>query len=155
MNLDFNFIPGPGAQDITITCTINAPREKVFAAFLDPALITAWWGPKLITTRVDTLDARPGGSWRFVQTHQNGQVYPLHGVYHQITRPSLIIQTFEYDGEPDHVLLETIRFENSGGQTRIIDQSVFQSVAERDAMLSEDMQTGAFESMEKLSRLLI
>lgn len=155
MGMDFKFTPGSGSQEILITSLINAPPEKVFAAFLDPALIEAWWGPRLMTTRVGTLDPRPGGSWRFVQTHQNGQVYAFHGVFHQIIPSKLIIQTFEYDGEPDHVILETIRFEDHIGQTRVIDQSVFQSIADRDAMLSEDMEAGAYESMEKLALLFV
>jgi hypothetical protein len=52
------------------------------------------------------------------------------------------------------VLLETIIFEDVDGKTRLIDQSVFQSVADRDAMLAENMEAGASESMTSLAALL-
>jgi uncharacterized protein YndB with AHSA1/START domain len=140
---------------LIINRTFNASPKAVFKAWTDPALMAQWWGPKYLTTRIDVLDARPGGMWRFVQNDQNGHEYAFHGVFHAITGPAeCIIQTFEYEGTAGHVLLETIIFEDVDGKTRLIDQSVFQSVADRDAMLAENMEAGASESMTSLAALL-
>ncbi len=92
--------------------------------------------------------------WRYVQQDQNGNEYAFHGVFHAITSLESIVQTFEFEGAPGHVLLETILFENLYGKTRITDQSIFQSVADRDGMLAENMQAGSSESMDSLAELL-
>jgi uncharacterized protein YndB with AHSA1/START domain len=155
MDTQFQLTAEPCTQEIITTCVIDAPRELVFKAFVDPLLIPKWWGPKYLTTRVDILDARSGGMWRFVQNDQNGKEYAFHGVFHAITGPAeSIVQTFEYEGVPGHVLMDTILFEDFDGKTRVTDQAVFQSVADRDGMLAENMEAGSSESMDSLSELL-
>jgi uncharacterized protein YndB with AHSA1/START domain len=48
---------------------IAAPPERVFAALVDPAALTAWLPPDGMTGRFDRFDARPGGSYRLVLTY--------------------------------------------------------------------------------------
>ena len=62
--------------------------------------------------------------------------------------------TFEYEGIPGHVLLETVTFEDRGGKTTLTDQAVFQTVADRDGMLKSGMEEGAAETMDRLANLL-
>lgn len=102
------------------------------------------------------MQAKSGGMWRFVQKDKDGNEHGFHGVYHDVTSPERIIQTFEYEGlpEPGHVLLETIKFEEQDGQTKMIDLSVFQSVADRDGMLQSGMEEGAAASMDALAELV-
>ena len=70
-------------------------------------LIPQWWGPARFTTTIDKLDVRPGGSWRFVQRDAAGNEYAFHGVYHEVVSPERIVDTFEFEGMPGHVSLET------------------------------------------------
>ena len=72
----------PGKLEIIVTMTFNAPRELVFKAYIDPALIPQWWGPRYLTTEFDRLDARTGGEWRFVQRDPDDNVYAFRGVFH-------------------------------------------------------------------------
>lgn len=146
----------PGKQEIIMTRVFNAPRERVFKAFTDPKAIAEWWGGSLYRTTIDKMEAQTGGRWRFVQKGKDGNTHGFHGVYHDVTFPERIIQTFEYEGlpEPGHVLLETIRFENQGGRTRMIDLSVFQSIEDRDGMLQSGMEEGAAASMDALAELV-
>lgn len=113
-------------------------------------------GAALSTTTIDKMQAKSGGMWRFVQKDKDGNEHGFHGVYHDVTSPERIIQTFEYEGlpEPGHVLLETIKFEEQDGQTKMIDLSVFQSVADRDGMLQSGMEEGAAASMDALAELV-
>ena len=148
-------IAEPGKQELVMTRVFDAPRELVFKAFTDPELIPQWWGPARYTTKIDILEARPGGRWRFIQRDDKGNEHSFHGVFHEIVPAEQIIYTFEYEGIPGHhVLLETITFEDLNGKTRIIDQSVFQSVEDRDGMLQDGMEGGADESMDRLDQLL-
>ncbi len=144
----------PGKQEVVMKRIYDAPRALVFRAYTDPALIPQWWGPRRYATIVDKLDARPGGLWRFLNRDDDGNEYTFHGVYHEVAAPERIVATFEFEGAPGHVSLETLTLEESGGRTTLTNRSVFQSVADRDAMLQEGMEEGASETMDRLAELL-
>ena len=149
-----NFIVEPGKQEVTITRVFEAPRELVFKTYIDPELIPQWWGPRRLTTTVDKMEVKPGGVWRFVQRDAEGNEFSFHGVYHEITASARLVYTFEYEGEPGHVSLETVQFEDQNGKTKLIDQVVFQSVEDRDGMVASGMEGGAQESMLRFDELL-
>ena len=149
-----NLIAEPRKQEIVVTRVFDAPRARVFKTMTDPALIPDWWGPKYLTTTVEQMDVRPGGVWRFVQRDADGNTYAFHGVYHEVVPPERLVYTFEFEGTPGHVLLETVTFEEQNGQTKVTDQSVFQSVKDRDGMLQSGMEQGAAESEDRLAALL-
>ncbi len=147
----------PGKQEFFITREFEAPRELVFKAFTDPELYVQWLGLRGYRTRLVTFEPRSGGLWRYLQQDENGREHGFHGVYHEVAAPERIIDTFEYDGlgEAGHVALETLRFEAlNGGRTRITEQSVFQSAAERDAMIQSGMEGGVTDSHARLDELL-
>lgn len=144
----------PGKQEIVMTRTFDAPRDLVFKTMTDPNLIPKWWGPRYLTTTVDEMDLRPGGRWRYLQRDPQGNEHAFHGVYHDITAPERLVFTFEYEGVPGHVLLDTVTLEEVDGKTRLTDQSVFQSVADRDGMVQSGMESGATEMMDRLEELL-
>lgn len=144
----------PGKQAIIMSRDFNAPRDLVFATMTNPTLIPQWWGPGRLTTTVDAMDVRPGGRWRFVQRDESGNEYAFHGVYHSISAPERVVNTFEFEGMPGHVLLETLILEEHAGTTTVTNVSVFQSVADRDGMLQSGMEDGASESWERLAELL-
>lgn len=143
----------PGKQEIIMTRTFDAPRDLLFRTMTDPNLIPQWWGPRYLTTTVDEMDPRPGGRWRYVQRDPQGSEHAFHGVYHDVTAPERLVFTFEYEGQPGHVLLETVTLEEVDGRTRLTDQSVFQSVADRDGMVQNGMESGATETMDRLEEL--
>jgi uncharacterized protein YndB with AHSA1/START domain len=143
----------PGKQEIVVTRVFDAPRDLVFKACTDPNFIAKWWGPRRYTTTVDKMEARPGGAWRFVQ-RDAGNEFVFSGVYHSITAPERTVQTFEFEGVPGHVLLDTATFEEFDGKTKLTQQSVFQSVQHRDGMVQSGMEEGSTESMDRLAELL-
>jgi uncharacterized protein YndB with AHSA1/START domain len=147
----------PGKQELFITREFDAPRELVFKAFTDPKLYVQWIGPRRLTTTIETFEPRSGGSWRFIQKDAEGNEYAFHGVNHEVLPPERIIDTFEFEGLPEkgHVLLETARFEElPGNRTKLVSQSVFQSVADRDGMLQSGMEEGVNDSYDRLDELL-
>jgi len=144
----------PAKQEVIIRRVFDAPRELVFKAFTDPKLITQWLGPRSLTMTVDKMDVRPGGLWRYIHRDPSGSEHGFHGVCHDVVAPERIVRTFEYEGVPGHVSLETATFESLGGKTRMAVQSVFQSVKDRDGMVQSGMQEGASESYDRLAELL-
>jgi uncharacterized protein YndB with AHSA1/START domain len=149
-----NLMAEPGKQEIIMTRVFDAPRELVFKTYTDPTLIPKWWGPSNLTTIVDKMEVRLGGIWRYIQRDSSGNEYAFHGVYHESLPPERLVYTFEFELMPGHVLLETVKFEEQAGQTKVTVLSVFQSVEDRDGMLNSGMEEGAVESWDRLAELL-
>lgn len=149
-----NLIAEPGQHALQMSREFNAPRERVFKAFTDPALVSQWWGPREVTTTVDKLEPRMGGIWRFVQRGENGAEYAFRGVFHEVLPNERLVYTFEFEPLAGHILLETITFEEHNGKTRVIDSAVFQTVEDRDGMIASGMEGGAEESWDRMEELL-
>ena len=148
------YVIEPGRQDITSTIILDARRELVFKAYTDPELFARWWGPRRYKNEIDKFESRPGGSWRVVQVGADGTRHGFRGVNHDVVAPERICATFEYEGFPRHVALQTATFEALGNKTRLVAHIVFESVMDRDGMVASGMQEGADESMERLAELL-
>ncbi len=144
----------PSDREIVMERVFNAPRELVFKAYTDPDLIPKWWGPRYLTTTVDKMDVRVGGVWRFVQRDAQGQESAFNGVYREIVPPERLSYTFEFEGMPGHVVIETVTFEEHAGKTRTTVTSLFQSKEDRDGMIQSGMEEGANDSQERLAELL-
>jgi uncharacterized protein YndB with AHSA1/START domain len=145
----------PGQPFIDIERDFDAPREKVFKALTSPEAIPHWWGPSNLSTEISTLEARAGGSWRFVQKDTQGNTFPFHGVYHEFS-PERTIQTFEWDGLPErgHVILEKLTLEEAAGKTKLKIHMSFMSISDRDGMLQSGMEKGMNESHDRLAAFL-
>jgi uncharacterized protein YndB with AHSA1/START domain len=146
----------PGKQELFIIREFDAPRELVFRAHTDPEIYVQWVGPHGMKMRIEKWEPQDGGSYRY--THErDGHRYAFFGVNHEILAPERIIGTFEFDGLPErgHVILGTTKFEElPGGRCRLVHQSVFQSVADRDGMIQSGMERGVNDGYEKLDAIL-
>lgn len=49
--------------DLNLHRIINAPRAAIWRAWTDATLLQRWWTPAPTESRVDQLDARPGGGF--------------------------------------------------------------------------------------------
>jgi uncharacterized protein YndB with AHSA1/START domain len=145
----------PTDREIHVERVFDAPRDRVFAAFTDPKLIPEWWGPRDTTTVVDHMDVRPGGSWRFVIRNSDGSETGFRGTYREITPPERVVQTFEWEGMPGYVSVETATFEDLGDRTKVTTTSLFHTTEERDGMLESGMERGMNESYARLDDLLL
>jgi uncharacterized protein YndB with AHSA1/START domain len=107
---------------------IDAPRERVFRAFSDPAHLTRWWGPKGFTSTFHEFDLRPGGSWRFLLHGPDGKDYPNESVFVEVVAPERIV----FEHLSGHHFVMTITFEAQGAQTVVGWRQVFDTVEERE-----------------------
>lgn len=139
----------PGVPEIRVERTFNAPRDLVFNVMTSAEHLPNWWGPASLKTTIDKFEARFGGVYRIIHSDANGE-YAFHGVYHKVT-PEMTVLTFEFEGMPGHVMLETITLEEKNGKTIWRQQSLFQSVEDRDGMVASGMDDGTRESMDRLA----
>lgn len=143
----------PSDREIRIERIFNAPRERVWQALTDPALVAQWWGRgnKLVIERHEPVR---GGHWRYVEHAPDGS-HGFEGRYREVTPPHRIVRTFEWDGAPGHVAVETLTLEDLGdGRTKLVSISLFHTSAERDEMLRSGAETGINESFAALDRVL-
>jgi uncharacterized protein YndB with AHSA1/START domain len=144
----------PTEREIRIEREFDAPRDRVFAVYTDPKLVPEWWGPRGTTTIVDVMDVRAGGRWRCVARESDGSETAFHGTYREVTPPERIVQTFEWEGMPGHVAVETAEFEDLGNRTRVVTTTLFHTTEERDGMLGSGMASGMNETYQRLDELL-
>jgi len=143
----------PGDREIRIERIFNAPRDRVWKAMTDPKLVAQWWGRgnKLV---IERMEVERGGHWRFVEHSPEG-VHGFEGRYAEVTPPERVVQTFEWDGMPGHVALETLTLQDLGdGRTRLVTTSLFHTGQDRDGMVQSGMEGGVNQSYEALDRLL-
>jgi uncharacterized protein YndB with AHSA1/START domain len=144
----------PTDREIRIVREFDAPRERVFAAFTDPALIPDWWGPRGTITTVDKMEVRAGGAWRYISVDSDGNETAFRGTYREVTAPERIVQTWEWEGLPGHVSIETAEFEDLGERTRLVSTALYHTPEERDGMLNSGMEGGMNETFQRLDELL-
>lgn len=143
----------PSDREFRIERIFNAPRERVWRAMTDPTLIAQWWG------RGNRLDIERdefvrGGHWRYVEHAPSGPE-GFEGRYREVVPPERIVRTFEWDGMPGHVLVETITLEQLGdSRTKLVSVALFHTAEERDGMVDAGMEGGANESFDALDRVL-
>jgi len=144
----------PGVPQVLTSRTFDAPRELVYRAFTEPDLLAQWLGPRRYRMTIDRFDLRDGGTWRYVHSDDAGNAFGFHGVFHGEASPDGIVQTFEFEGAPGHVSMDTVTFEEADGRTTVRTNSLFQSVEARDAMVGSGMASGMSEGYERLEDLL-
>jgi uncharacterized protein YndB with AHSA1/START domain len=144
----------PGRQELFITREFDAPRELVFKAHTDPNLFIQWLGPRGYEMILETFEPVSGGAYRYVHKDQAGNEFAFHGTFHEMS-PERMVQTFEFEGYPGHVSLDSMTLEElPGGRTRIRIQSVFQSVSDRDGMIQNGMERGVNDGYDKLDAIM-
>jgi uncharacterized protein YndB with AHSA1/START domain len=144
----------PSDREIRLTRVFSAPRSLLFEAMSKPEHVAQWWGPRGYSMTVSAMDFRPGGGYRFVHRAPDGNEFAFRGEYREIVPPERVVQTFEWEGLPGHISVETMTLDERDGQTTLTVNSVFASVEDRDGMLQSGMEKGAGESYDRLEEFV-
>ena len=121
--------------ELRLTREFDAPRDLVWKAMTDPALMSRWWGPRRYQTIVDTMDVRPGGKWRMRNIAADGGEHAFRGEYREIVAPERIVMTFEYEPLPGHISVETMTLTERDGRTLLTVRDQFSSKEDLDGMV--------------------
>ena len=132
---------------------LQAPRERVFAACVEPDELAEWWGPAGFTAPSVDLDVRVGGRYRITMEPPEGEAFHLRGEYMEVDPPRRLVYTFEWE-EPDPDDQETVVtlsfFDDREGTSRLVlDQGSFATGA-RYAL----HEAGWTETLERLAQFL-
>jgi uncharacterized protein YndB with AHSA1/START domain len=133
----------------------DAPVEKVFRAHKDPDLYKRWVGPRGYEMDLQEYDFSTGGGYRYVHKDGQGGEYAFRGVFHVVRDNDFAIQTFEFEGFPDVVSIESMKFEDLGnGRTRLSGKAVYPTLEARDGMVSSGMEKGMTDGYDQLEELV-
>jgi len=144
----------PSDREIVMTRVFDAPRDLVFEAHTSCEHLSRWWGPRGYEIIGCEVDFRPGGAWRIVHRGPEGEECAFRGEYREIVRPERIVWTFEFEGMPGKISVETQTLEEHDDKTTFTSTSVFDSIEDRDGMLESGMESGAAETMDRLDEYL-
>lgn len=144
-----------GLPFIDIEREFDAPVAAVFEAHRDPELVRQWLGPDGYEMQVERWDFRTQGGYRYVHVDPEGNRWAFNGTFHTVRENEFAVQTFEFEGVPDVVAVESMTFEDLGdGRTRLRGHSVYPSVEARDGMVQSGMEQGLTQGFARLDVLL-
>jgi uncharacterized protein YndB with AHSA1/START domain len=142
-------------QELVITRIFDAPRGLVFQAWTEPERLRRWWGPKGFTNPVCEVDARPGGAIRIHMRAPDGTIYPMTGVFQEITAPERLVFTssaLDKTGNWLFEVLTTVTFSEHGGKTKLtLNARVTKATAEAAPHLA-GMEQGWSQSLDRLAQ---
>ncbi|GAA1893236.1 SRPBCC family protein [Paeniglutamicibacter psychrophenolicus] len=154
MSNPLNLTVPEGTPFIDFTREFDFPVDAVFEAHRDPALVAQWLGPNNMKMEVDHYDFRTGGSYKYAHSDESG-TYGFTGVFHTVRENEFAIQTFEFDGYPDVVAMDYMRFEAlEGNRCRLVGHSVYPTQEARDGMAASGMEEGMSQGYQRLDTLL-
>jgi glutathione S-transferase len=92
---------------------INAPRDRVYAAWTDSVQLKKWFGPENIKTRDLVADLRVGGKFRWDCTDPEGKEVTISGEYRELQPGKRIVFTWKLEEDEDwknHSSIVTVEF---------------------------------------------
>lgn len=141
---------------VDIEREFDFPVEAVFRAHRDPELYRQWLGPRGYEMELLEHDFSTGGRYRYIHHDGKGGSFAFRGVFHVVRDNDFAIQTFEFEGFPDVVSIESLQFERlEGNRTRLRIHAVYPSMEARDGMVSSGMENGVRQGYEQLEELLV
>lgn len=124
-------------DEIVLARTFDAPRDLVWEVWTDPKHVVQWWGPVGFTTRIETMDVRPGGAWKHVMIGPDGVEYPNKSIFKEVTKAERIVYTHGggSKGKPGANFTALWTFEALGNRTRVTIHMKFPSAEDREAVV--------------------
>jgi uncharacterized protein YndB with AHSA1/START domain len=123
-----------------LTRSFDAPRERVFDAWLNADQIAKWIGPRSIRAETKGLEPKVGGRYRIHMRGVDGGDGPIvAGVYREIVRPERIVFTWAWETAHSHGMsgqetLVTLTFRTVAGKTEMtIRHELFSTKESRDS----------------------
>jgi len=141
-------------RELTYTRTFNAPRALVFEAMTKPEHLRNWYGPRKMTMTLCEVDFRVGGKYRYVLKDTGGNEHAFSGRFMEIDPPKRVVQTWCWEGMPDHGTVETATLEEIDGKTKLTSHALFQSKEDMQGWAQSGGPGGMVETMDRLEELV-
>ena len=104
-------------NEITSSRVFNASRERLYAAFADPAQVAVWWGPAGFTNTIHDFDLRPGGKWLFTMHGRDGKTYEQDKTFEEVIPGRKV--SFRHHAPVHGFRMEQTYSDEPGGASRL------------------------------------
>ena len=141
-------------HEFVVEHTIQSPPERIFEAYTEPDLVVQWWAHPGQTMRVDEMDVRPGGTWRFVHVLDDGEEMIMHGEYREVDPVTRLSYTYNQGEGTEEEILTIIDLEPVEAGTHVTLTNRCGSREQLDEMLSYGAEAGAKAALKSLATLL-
>ena len=84
---------------LQIKRVIKAPRERVYAAWTDPAQLQQWFGPETVQTNAIVAEAHPGGNIQWDLTNSDGEKMTMRGEFLEVQPNKKVVFTWKWDDD--------------------------------------------------------
>ncbi len=139
--------PDADQVEITISRVIDAPRERVFAAYVTPEQLAQFWAPAGLTIPLSTVVIEPhaGGAFEAVMVAgSDGTEYPMKARFVEVAEPGRIVFTVPASGR-----LTELTFTDVEGRTKVTFHQTNVAVEAQ-----ADTESGVTSSLERLASLV-
>jgi uncharacterized protein YndB with AHSA1/START domain len=113
---------GTAKLSVEIKRFIKAPRDRVYAAWTDPAQLRQWFGPENVQTHDLIADVRVGGTFRWDLTNSEGEKMTCRGEYRELQPDKKIVFTWQWEDDEDwenHISIVTVELDDADGGTEL------------------------------------
>lgn len=145
-------------RELMLTRLIDAPRQKIFRAWTDPALLVQWFTPAPWTTSLAELDVRPGGTSLVVMRGPDGAEFANRGVYLEVVPNERLVFTDAYttawESASKPFMTVILTLEEEGGKTRYTARVRHWTVADREAHEQRGFHAGWGRATDQLAALV-
>jgi len=145
-------------RELVLTRLIDAPPEKLFRAWTEPALLKQWFCPKPWSVASAELDVRAGGTSIIVMRSPEGQEFPNQGIYLEVVPNERLVFTDAYTStwEPSAKPFMTgiITFAPEDGKTRYTARVLHWSAADRQTHEEMGFHEGWGKATDQLVELV-
>lgn len=140
-------------REIVLSRVIDARRDIVFSAWIDPKHLPNWFGPDGFKIETKEIDIRVGSLWRFDMIAPDGRRFTNRMKFRRIDRPTVI--EFDHgtdiDDDPGQ-FRTTITFdEQSDGKTVITLRQLHPTKAQRNAGIGFGAVEYGYQTLGKLA----
>ena len=152
-----------GGGSTRVSAMINAPRETIYEAFLDPEAVASWLAPDTMRSHVHAFDPREGGEFRISLTYQNAgdsqqgktaqDTDTYHGRFVKLVPYEKIVEVIEFETQDPGFSGEmtmTVMLADVDGRTEV--SLLYENVPK--GIRPEDNEAGSRQSLRKLAALV-
>lgn len=126
----------PAGTELTMTRTLDAPRELVWKAFTEAERLRQWFGPVGMVVARCSLDLRPGGAFHYLLETPDGFKMWAKWIFREVLPPERLVFVLHFSDEsggksrhpgaeewPEQMLVD-YQFIDLGGRTKLVLRSV-------------------------------
>lgn len=114
--------PSDDGYALEIERVFDAPQDRVYAAWTDPAQLAKWWGPSGFTCPEVDWNPVEGGRYRTCMKSPDDEVYCVGGIFEEVSPTSRLVFTWMWEGDGPTGGVDTrvtLELEDLGGSTRL------------------------------------